>query len=114
MNVRVVEQDVAVVVQVDGAIDGLTAPRLRDALRDAFDRLSGRVLVIDLSSVRFLGSPGLRALFDAASEGVKRGKTAPVRVVVDEKRPVIRPMEVVGLDGVVEMYHSLADAIVGP
>lgn len=111
MNVRLVEEDDAVVLVVQGAVDGLTAPRLRAALRDAFARLTDRPLVLDLTAVGFLGSPGLRALADAAQESRLHRGNEPLRVVVDHVRPVIRPIEIVGLDGVLALYFSVADAL---
>jgi anti-sigma B factor antagonist len=113
MNVRSVDRDETVLLVVDGAVDGLTAPRLRAAISDAFDRLDGRVLVLDLSEVTFLGSPGLRALFDSATEAVQHGGYRPLRVVVDHTRPVIRPIEIVGLDNVLALYHDVDEALRG-
>ena len=69
-------------------------------------------MVIDLTSVRFLGSAGLRALFDIAAESVNQHGRTPLRVVVDHTRPVIRPIEIVGLDNVLALYESVSDALV--
>ena len=107
------EHDTALTVVVSGEVDGLTAPRLRIALRDAFDRLLGRTLVLDLSDVEFLGSPGLRTLLDSAHEGMRHPGYQPLRVVVDSNRPVIRPIEIAGLDNVLALYHSVSDALAG-
>jgi anti-sigma B factor antagonist len=112
MSLRTVERDGGVVVEVDGEIDGLTAPRLRTAVFDAFDRVDGKPVVVDLTSVRFLGSAGLRALFDIAAESVNQRGHTPLRVVVDHTRPVIRPIEIVGLDNVLALYESVSDALV--
>jgi anti-sigma B factor antagonist len=111
MTVHAHDRDTAIVVTVDGAVDALTVPRLRTALREAFARLEGRVLVVDLSTVEFLGSPGLRALSDSAGEAVHHAGVRPLRVVVDHTRPVIRPIEIVGLDGVLSLYHDVAEAL---
>jgi anti-sigma B factor antagonist len=111
MNVRSTDRAGFVLLSVDGAVDGLTAPRLRTAIADAFDRLDGRVLVLDLSRVGFLGSPGLRALFDSATEAVRHGGHRPLRVVVDHSRPVVRPIEIVGLDHVLALYHEVDEAL---
>ena len=92
LTVRSADQDHAVIVTVEGDIDGLTAPRLRTVIAEAFGRLDGRVLVIDLAGVRFLGSPGLRMLRASAEEAVHHRGGQPLRIVVDETRPVIRPI----------------------
>jgi anti-sigma B factor antagonist len=112
MSVRAVDRDEGLILEVDGEIDGLTAPRLRDAVSKAFDRLDGKPLIIDLTAVRFLGSAGLRALFDIAGEAVHQHGRQPLRVVVDHTRPVIRPIEIVGLDNVLALYESVSDAFV--
>jgi anti-sigma B factor antagonist len=110
MSIRTVDRADGIVLDVDGEIDGLTAPRMRDAITAAFDRLDGRPLVVDLSAVRFLGSAGLRMLFDSAAEAVNQRGYQPLRIVVDHTRPVIRPIEIVGLDNVLALYESVSDA----
>jgi anti-sigma B factor antagonist len=111
MTVRSADRDDAVVLTVSGDIDGLTAPRLRAAMVEAFDRLAGRPLVVDLTAVRFLGSPGLRVLRDSAEEAVRHRGSQPLRIVVDETRPVIRPIEIVGLDEILALYHTVDHAL---
>lgn len=113
MTVRWSDQGDATIITVHGDIDGLTAPRLRMAIADAFDRLSGRLLVVDLTQVTLLGSPGLRILRDSAEEAVHHRGLPPLRLVVDETRPAIRPIEIVGLDQILALYHSVADALAG-
>ncbi len=94
---------------VVGELDLFTAPRLRVALRDAFDHAHGGPVVLDLSKVTFLGSAGLLLLLDAVREERKRPE--PLRVVVDHARPVIRPLELTGLDDVLSLYHTLDQAL---
>lgn len=113
MSVTAQERADAVILAVQGAVDGLTAPRLRDAIRAAFARLDARVLVVDLTEVDFLGSPGLHALTTSAREAAEQGGHEPLRIVVDSTRPVIRPIERSGLDGVLALYHDVADALGG-
>jgi anti-sigma B factor antagonist len=113
MTVRSSDQDDAVIITVCGAVDGLTASRLRTAIAQAFDRLDGRLLVVDLTEVTLLGSPGLRILRDSADEAVHHHGLQPLRIVVDETRPVIRPIEIVGLDQVLALYYSVDHALTG-
>src|SRR3954471_17589499 len=98
MTVRGSDQDDAIILTVCGEVDGLTAPRLRMAIAEAFDRLSGRPLVVDLTEVTLLGSPGLRILRDSAEEAVHHRGLRSLRIVVDEARSVVRPIEIVGVD----------------
>lgn len=111
MTVRTREQERAIVVTVEGAVDGYTAPRLRAAVDAAFADSTPRPVIVDLSAVEFLGSPGLRILFDAAAEAVLQRGFQPLRIVVDHARPVIRPIEIVGLDGHLALYHYLEEAL---
>ena len=89
----------AVVVALAGTVDHATIHTVRSALRTAFADAGSNTVVVDLSGVEFLGSAGIRALVDAA--GVERDDAVPaLRVVVDDTRPVIRPIQLTGLDGV--------------
>lgn len=101
------------VVTVRGEVDGLTAPRLRQALDDAYERRGGRILILDLTEVEFLGSPGLRILLDSAHVAARAPDHRPIRVVVDHNRPVVLPIEIVGLDHVLALYDSVNDAVAG-
>lgn len=111
MSVRTEARDDVVVLTVDGDVDGLTAPRLATAIANAFRELAGRALVLDLTNVRFLGSVGLRTLRDTAREAGRHPGFVPLRVVVDQQRPVIRPIEISGLDQILALYHTVDDAL---
>jgi anti-sigma B factor antagonist len=52
----------AVVVEVHGEVDMMTAPRFQRALVDALRGSAGRVVVVDLSRVDLLSSAGLSVL----------------------------------------------------
>jgi anti-sigma B factor antagonist len=110
---RVVQDQEAVVVTVAGEIDLLTVDRLRAAVSDGFDQLpQSAILVIDLTDVTFLGSPGLQALVDATRAA--RQRCEPLRIVVDHNRPVIRPIEVTGLDDVLALFYTVDEALCPP
>jgi len=111
MTVRTEDHADVLLLAVEGDVDGLTAPRLSVALAAAFRALAGRTLVLDLTHVRFLGSSGLRTLRDSALESSRHEGFQPLRVVVDQQRPVIRPIEIVGLDQILALYHTVEDAI---
>lgn len=113
MTVRSSDQNNAVILTVRGDIDGLTASRLRTAITEAFDRLDGRLLVVDLTEVTLLGSPGLRILRESAEEAVHHRGLRPLRIVVDETRPVIHPIQIVGLDQILALYYSVDHALAG-
>ena len=107
---RVVQDREALVITVAGEIDMLTVDRLRAAVSDGFDQLpAGAILVIDLTDVSFLGSQGLQALVDATLAA--RQRREPLRLVVDHTRPVIRPIELTGLDDTLALFHTVDQAL---
>jgi anti-sigma B factor antagonist len=111
MTVRVEDRADILLLTVAGDVDGLTAPRLARAITEAFEVLAGRTLVLDLTHVRFLGSTGLRTLRESAQEAIHHQGLQPLRVVVDQARPVIRPIEIVGLDQILALYHTVDEAL---
>jgi anti-sigma B factor antagonist len=113
IDVRRTDRPDAVVVRVSGAIDVLTAPRLRSALAVALENLDDRPVIVDLTTVRFLGSSGLRALAESAEQASAKPGFQPLRVVVDSNRPVLRPIELTGYDAILALYHDVEDAVVG-
>ena len=113
INVRRIDRQDALVVGVSGEIDVLTAPRLRSALAIALQRLEDRPVIVDLREVRFLGSPGLRALAESAEQASTKQGFLPLRVVVDRNRPVLRPIELAGYDAILALYDDIEDAVRG-
>lgn len=103
----------ALVVTVGGEIDLVTVDRFRAAVTAGFDQLhDGEILVIDLTEVTFLSSQGLQALVDVTQAARRRRE--PLRIVVDHTRPVIRPIEVTGLDNVLALFDTVEDALHSP
>ncbi|WP_345613387.1 anti-sigma factor antagonist [Pseudonocardia adelaidensis] len=113
IDVRRVDRPDAVVVAVSGAVDVLTAPRLRSALAVALENLDGRPVVVDLVDVRFFGSPGLRALAESTEQAATKPGFEPLRVVVDSNRPVLRPIELTGYDAILALYDDVEEAVSG-
>jgi anti-sigma B factor antagonist len=100
----------AVVVSVSGDADVLTAPRLRDALDRGLAEAVGGPVLLDLTDVGFLASRGLSTIVDAHQEA---GATTPLRVVVDHARPVVRPIQLSGLDAERTLFGTVEDALDG-
>ncbi|MFI6166195.1 STAS domain-containing protein [Nocardia sp. NPDC051052] len=94
----------AAVLTVDGEVDAASAPQLRSGIEDALGNKPA-LLVVDLSSVRFFGSAGLSVLLLAAEASAKGG----FRVVASAQ--VRRPIEVTGLDAVLEVFDNIRDAL---
>jgi anti-sigma B factor antagonist len=94
-----------VVVTARGELDMATAPGLRWPLTQAL-RQHPSVVVLDLSAVTFIGSSGLNAVALAG----RHLDRAAARVVATS-RGVVRPIGLLGLDRVLTLYPSLADAL---
>jgi anti-sigma B factor antagonist len=105
------DQGGCVVLAVRGEVDLSTGGRLLEAGSAALREAVGRPVVLDLSDVNFLSSSGLGLLVALHDEGRDLG--TPLRVVVDETRPVIRPIRTMGLDEVLSLYGSLDEAVFG-
>lgn len=96
----------AVVLSVAGEVDVVSAPKLAAAAADAASSAS-TLLVVDLSQVKFFGSAGLSVLVGAR-------ETAPdLGLKVIASAQVRRPIEVTGLDKVLEVYDTLEQALGG-
>jgi anti-sigma B factor antagonist len=100
----------ALVLIVAGEIDLFTVDRLRAAVAAGFAELrEGEKLVLDLTKVTFLASQGLQALVDVTQAAQQ--SRHPLPIVVDHTRPVIRPIQITGLDEVLALFNSVEDAL---
>jgi anti-sigma B factor antagonist len=100
-----------IVITLSGDVDSATAPRLRQVVINALDDPEAGPVVIDMTDVSFLSSAGLGALIEAHHEADRHGE--PLRVVVDHARPVLRPLQLSGLDQVLTLFHFLDTAVRG-
>jgi anti-anti-sigma factor len=106
LTVRVVRQAMDVVLlHVAGELDLLTAPRLRESVARALAERP-RLLILDLTDVRFLGSAGLSVLINAHENA--RSDTR-LRVVAGAPA-VLRPLDVTGLAATLSIHPTLGAA----
>ena len=94
-----------VVVTVAGELDLLTTPQLTDAIESAASR-SPVGVIVDLSKLEFLASAGMNALVAANREISRLARFA----VVADGPATARPLKLIGLDKVVALHPTLADA----
>lgn len=95
------------VVTAAGDIDITNAEGLRDALLSALNA-GAAGLIADLTSTTFLDSAGITALVRAARRATATDATLRLAVAAP---PVLRVLSLVGLDRLIEVYPSLADAV---
>jgi anti-sigma B factor antagonist len=95
------------VVAVTGELDVYTAPVLEESLGDLVD--DGKSdLVVDLSDVSFMDSTGLGLLIKALKW--TREHDGSLRIVANTEK-VLKVFRVTGLDGVLSLHPSRAEAI---
>jgi anti-sigma B factor antagonist len=99
------------VLAIRGEVDLSTGSRLAEAGGEALREAAGRPVVLDMLAVEFLSSSGLGVLVSLHDEAQVLG--TPLRVVVDQARPVMRPIRTMGLDDVLSMFDSVDEAIAG-
>ncbi len=99
----------AVVLEVSGTLDTITAPSLATHLDVA---LTGgpAVLVVDLSGVDFLSSAGISVLVETHH---LTARTATLLRVAADGPATSRPMRSIGIDQVVDLYPNATDAVRG-
>jgi anti-sigma B factor antagonist len=95
------------VVTAPGEIDLTNAEGLRDALLSALNA-GAAGLIVDLTSTTFLDSAGITALVRAARRATATDATLRLAVTAP---PVLRVLSLVGLDRLIEVHPSLADAV---
>lgn len=99
-------------VTVTGEIDMHTVGRFRAAVDDGLERVADTdavALIVDLTGVTFFGSPGLNTLAEATRTA--RRLREPLRIVVDHTRPVVRPIQMTGLDHLLSLYTTVEEAL---
>lgn len=95
-------------LRVDGEVDMLTSPSLRQAISGQISGARPRRLLIDLDGVEFLGTSGLAALVEARTEALAGGVEL---WLVCSNRQVLRPLEIAGLIELFQVTHSMSEAL---
>jgi len=95
------------VVTAAGDVDLTNAESLRDALLSALN--AGALgLVVDLTATTFLDSAGVTALVRASRRSAATEATLRIAVTAG---PVLRVLNLVGIDQLIEVYPSVSHAV---
>jgi anti-sigma B factor antagonist len=109
LSVSTRDEDGRTVVAATGEVDVYTAPVLDESLSVAVATGATRI-VVDLAAVDFLDSTGLSVLVKALKR--VRDADGSLDVVVTAER-VAKVFRITGLDQVIPVHASLADALAG-
>lgn len=107
MNVKTERRGEALVAEVEGRIDGVTA-REFEAIMTAAIGDDDRAVVVDCASLSYISSAGLRALLMVAKSQWNRDAAFAVCSLDD---PIREVFEISGFDKIIEVHASLADAL---
>ncbi|WIM88881.1 STAS domain-containing protein [Candidatus Mycobacterium wuenschmannii] len=102
------ENDV-LIVSVRGGLDEVTAPSLATQLDESMIH-QPRVLIVDLTAVHFMSTSGISLLVEM--QRLTRSTSATLRVVADGPA-TSRPMHLLGVERLIELYPSMREAICG-
>jgi anti-sigma B factor antagonist len=94
------------VVGIAGVVDMLTAPELEKAIAEAA-KSSPKAVVVDMTAVEFLASAGMGVLIAAQDELAPAIRFA----VVADGPATSRPLKLVGVTDVVDLYATLEEAL---
>lgn len=95
------------VVAASGDLDMLTAPQLREAVQAALGK-DPVGLIVDLSSVEFLGSAGMQVLMETHNQ---TDGTETRFAVVAEGSATSRPLKITGIADLIDLFSSLDVAL---
>jgi anti-anti-sigma factor len=95
-----------VVVHISGEIDMVSAPAFAQGIDDAL--ADAARVVLDLTEVTFMSSAGITVLLTRTADAADRRIRLPI---VADGAPVIRPLQLTGLDAQLDLHTTLADAL---
>ena len=97
------EQGPWTIMSVAGEIDVYSAPQLREPLNELVD-VPGASVILDLESVEFLDSMGLRVIVGAHKRALAMGSTFGLLCT---RAPLLSIFRVTGLDDVITIYNAI-------
>jgi anti-anti-sigma factor len=107
ININVSDQNDIVLVEVSGRVDSMTANQFGEALTTQLDADNARI-VLDLSSVDYMSSAGLREIVSALKKA--RKAQGDVRLANPSSR-VREVLEMAGLDTIFRIFPTQEAAI---
>ena len=107
MDITATPQSGVTVLALNGRLDGLTSPKLEQAVDDRLAAKETR-LVFDCSSLDYASSAGLRVFLSAAK---KAGNAGGKIAFSSLQAPVAEVFRLSGFDKLFPIHNSVADAV---
>lgn len=109
IEINVSDRSPVTLVEVSGRVDSMNANEFGEALTEQID--GGNVmLVLDLSSVEYMSSAGLREIVTSLKKAKKAQGKGDLRLAQPSQR-VREVLEMAGLDTIFRIYATQDDAI---
>jgi anti-sigma B factor antagonist len=99
------------VVHICGELDIATSPDLREQLLAILNRQTSSRLILDLSKLEFMDSSGVAVLINTERRARLLGGTV---ALVAPQRPVLRVLQICGVDRCLPIFHDISAAALGP
>ena len=107
LDVEFERRDGVLIVSASGRLESANAAEFYKTVRAEIDE-ADRAVVMDFEALKFLGSAGLRAVFMTASDLDKRDAGI---AVCSPPKPIAKVIRLSGMEQMIPVYPSKADAI---
>ena len=112
MNVEITMEKIGAghLMLLKGDVDMNTSPDVRNGLGEVFKQTGAKVLVINLSGVRYMDSSGIATLVEAMQNCMKQG----MKLRLAELSPSVRDVfELARLSSIFEIFATAGEAQAG-
>ena len=112
MNVEIITEKISAghLMHLKGDVDMNTSPDVRIGLGEVFKQAGAKVLVINLSGVRYMDSSGIATLVEAMQNCMKQG----MKLRLAELSPSVRDVfELARLSSIFEIFATAGEAQAG-
>lgn len=107
MEIKTEQESGTLVVQVDGRIDGATAPEFESTIKNVISE-DDRAVIVNFEGVSYISSAGLRAVLLVAKQLSQSNTKFALYALGELTREVF---EISGFDRIIQIHNSKADAL---
>ncbi len=107
MEVRTTREEGALIAEVDGRIDGVTAREFEDTMKSAISAERAAV-IIDLEGVSYISSAGLRAFLLIAKNLGKRDVKFSLCSLAE---PIQEVFDIAGFNRIIKIHSTRVEAL---